>query len=55
MSMHASFGKSGGMSQHRNVLSRVERLERLKANGLWAEGKKVQGLPKVGNRKPKAK
>ena len=33
MSMHASFGKNGGMSQHRNVLSRVERLERLKATG----------------------
>ena len=55
MSMHASFGKSGGMSQHRNVLTRIERLERLKAINLWAEGKKVQGLPKVGNRKPKAK
>ena len=55
MSMHASFGKSGGMSQHRNVLTRIERLERLKAIGAWAEGKKVHGLPKVSSRKPKAK
>ena len=55
MSMHPSFGKNGGMSQHRNVLTSVERLERLKTVGLWTECKKVQCLPKVGNRKPKAK
>lgn len=55
MSMHPSFGKGSGMSQHRNVLTRVERLEKLKEKGLWAEGKKVSGLPKVGSRKPKAK
>ncbi len=55
MSLHPSFGKSGGMSQHRNVLTRVERLERLKKEGKWEDGKSVLNLPKVRNIKPKAK
>ena len=54
MSIHPSFG-SGGMLKHRNVLTRVERLEKLKAKGEWEEGKKILGLPKVKSQKPKIK
>ena len=37
--------------RHRNVLNRVERLEKLKEEEKWAEGKSVFGLPKVEHRK----
>ena len=53
MSIHRSFAGGGGLSKHRNVLTRVERLERLKADGRWESGKKVTGLPKVRNIKVK--
>lgn len=52
MSMHPSFGKGNSMTKHRNVLTRMEKIEKLKAAGKFEEGK-VLGLPKVGNRKPK--
>lgn len=47
MSMHRSFAGSGGLSKHRNVLSRAERLERLKRDGRWSKDEGVFGLPKV--------
>jgi small basic protein (TIGR04137 family) len=37
--------------RHRNVLNRVERLEKLKEEEKWADGKSVFGLPKVEHRK----
>lgn len=49
MTMHRSFAGSGGLSKHRNVLTRKERLERLKAEGKWTEAKGVFNLPKVRN------
>jgi len=49
MSMHGSFASKGGMSKHRNVLSRIERIERLKAEGRWTPEKGITGLPKVRN------
>lgn len=53
MSMHKSFAGGGGLSKHRNVLTRVERLERLKREGRWTEDAGVFGLPKVRNIKAK--
>jgi small basic protein (TIGR04137 family) len=53
MSIHRSFASGSGLSKHRSVLTRVERLERLKAEGRWEAGKKVTGLPKVRNIKVK--
>lgn len=49
MSIHTSFAGSGGLSKHRNVLSRAERLARLKAEGKWDEEQPVTKLPKVRN------
>lgn len=50
MSIHSSFRSSSTGGQHRNVLSRLERLEKLEADGKWkADGaeKGLFGLPKV--------
>jgi small basic protein (TIGR04137 family) len=50
MSIHGSFHGKGGFAKHRNVLSRAERIERLKADEKWVEGKNsVFNLPKVRN------
>ncbi len=49
MSMHGSFASKGGMSKHRNVLTRAERIERLKAEGRWTPENGVTNLPKVRN------
>lgn len=53
MSMHRSFAGSGGLTKHRNVLTRKERLERLKAAGRWTEAKGIFNLPKVRSIKAK--
>ena len=53
MSLHSSFSGGSGLSRHRNVLTRAERLERLKAEGRWDKEKGVTGLPKVRNIKVK--
>lgn len=47
MSIHRSLRHSGAMKRNRSVLSRVERLEALKAAAKWREGDSVFGLPKV--------
>jgi small basic protein (TIGR04137 family) len=39
------------LERHRNVLTRAERLVILKETGLWSEGGKITGLPKVNHRK----
>ena len=49
MSMHGSFASKGGMSKHRNVLTRAERIEKLKADGRWSAEKGVTNLPTVRN------
>ena len=36
-----------GAMANRNVLTRVERLEKLQETDRWAEGDSVMGLPKV--------
>ena len=48
MSIHSSFRSGGSTGKHRNVLSRLERLEKLSAAGRWSENEQgLFGLPKV--------
>ncbi len=49
MSMHSSFRGNGGLTKHRNVLTRAERIERLKAENRWSSDQGVTNLPKVRN------
>lgn len=50
MSMDSSLKSKSTLARHRNVLSRAERINVLKENGMWTEGK-ATGLPKVSHRK----
>ncbi|MDR1535153.1 MAG: small basic protein [Planctomycetota bacterium] len=48
MSIHSSFRSGGSAARHRNVLTRLERLERLEEAKRWdAAGNGLFGLPKV--------
>ena len=55
MSIHGSYVSHGGFVKHRNVLTRAERIERLKVEGRWAAKKQsgeagsIFNLPKVRN------
>jgi small basic protein (TIGR04137 family) len=55
MSIHGSYVSQGGFVKHRNVLTRAERIERLKVEGRWAAKKEdgkdgsIFNLPKVRN------
>ena len=51
MSMDRSLRGASSLVRHRNVLTRGERLDRLKEQEKWDESKPVMGLPKVANRK----
>lgn len=51
MSLDRSLKSGAGLGRHRNVLTRGERVARLKSEGLWQEGQSVLHLAKVGNRK----
>lgn len=52
MSLDASLKTAGALSQHRNVLTRAERVVRLKETKNYnAKEKGVLHLPKTGNRK----
>ncbi len=51
MSIDPSLKIKGALERHRNVLSRPERIERLKDEEQWVEGDPVLALPKVANRK----
>ena len=54
MSIDRSLKQTGGLAQHRNILTRAERLDRLKAtSGFDSSKKPVLGLPKTANRKSK--
>ena len=54
MSLHSSLKTGGNLSSHRNVLTRNERIERLKeSKGYDPKAKPVLGLQKTGNRKGK--
>lgn len=54
MSVDRSLKVSGALERHRNILSRAERIEKLKDEERWQEGDSVLGLPKVSNRKVRA-
>lgn len=48
MSIHSSFRSSGNATKHRNVLTRLERLEKLEAAERWNPAEdSLFGLPKV--------
>ncbi len=48
VSIHSSFHTSGNATKHRNVLTRLERLEKLEEAGRWAAEKDgLFGMPKV--------
>jgi small basic protein (TIGR04137 family) len=47
MTIDKSLKVSRGMITNRNVLTRVERLEKLKETDRWVDGNSVFGLPKV--------
>ena len=54
MSVHSTLSSKGGLTRHRNVLTREERLQRLELEGGWDESQSVLGLPKVRNIMTKA-
>lgn len=48
MSIHSSLRQgSGSGAKHRNVLTRLERMQKLSTDGRWSEDKTMFGLPKV--------
>ena len=51
MSLDKSLKSKDSLQRHRNVLTRAERIAHLKETGLWVEGSKPIGLPKVSHRK----
>jgi small basic protein (TIGR04137 family) len=55
VSLHKSFSSKGGTGGHRNVLTRAERLAKLKDEERWKDGSSVFGIPKVRSIKPKKK
>jgi small basic protein (TIGR04137 family) len=51
VSIHPSLKIASGSSKHNNVLTKKERMERLRNSGIWTEQSTIYGMPKVGNRK----
>ena len=47
MTKHSSLKSSGKIKTKRNVLKRFERINLLKSDGRWDEGKNGTGLPKT--------
>jgi len=54
MSMDKSLRSKAALERHRNVLTRAERIEKLKDEAKWEDGKAPYGLPKVAHRKSHA-
>lgn len=54
MSVDHSLKVKDALTRHRNVLSRAERIEKLKDEERWNEGDSLLGLPKVAHRKSHA-
>ena len=54
MSLDRSLKAANALIRHRNVLTRAERLDKLKEEEKWNESKSVFGLPKVAHRKMEA-
>jgi small basic protein (TIGR04137 family) len=54
MSIDRSLKVKGALVRHRNVLTRAERVEKLKDQEKWTDGQSVFGLPKIVHRKSHA-
>jgi small basic protein (TIGR04137 family) len=54
MSIDRSLKIRSALLRHRNVLTRAERIEKLKEEGRWEEGDSLLALPKVAHRKSHA-
>ncbi|MFC1675970.1 small basic protein [Planctomycetota bacterium] len=54
MSIDRSLKIRGALERHRNVLSRAERIEKLKEEERWSDDDSPLGLPKVAHRKSHA-
>jgi small basic protein (TIGR04137 family) len=54
MSLDKSLKSKSALERHRNVLTRPERIEKLKEEGKWTEDSSPTGLPKVAHRKSTA-
>ena len=55
MSIDRSLKLKDALVRHRNVLTRAERIDRLKDEEKWEDSSSVLGLPKVSHRKTRAK
>ncbi|MCA9292834.1 MAG: small basic protein [Phycisphaerales bacterium] len=54
MSIDRSLKTAGNLTEHRNVLKRAERIEKLKeTKGFDPQKREALNLPKTSNRKPK--
>ena len=53
MSIDKSLKTSGALAKHRNVLTRTERIEKLKDEERWQDDQSPFGLIKVAHRKAK--
>jgi small basic protein (TIGR04137 family) len=53
MSLNKTLKSKATLARHRNVLSRAERIDRMKELGTWREDMNALGLPKVSHRKAK--
>lgn len=51
MSLDKSLKTKASLERHRNVLTRAERIERLKTEARWTDEQSPFGLPKVSHRK----
>ena len=54
MSIDRSLKIKGALTRHRNVLTRTERVDKLKEDERWSESDSLLGLPKVAHRKSHA-
>ncbi|MBL1217239.1 MAG: small basic protein [Planctomycetes bacterium] len=54
MSLSRSLKTGGSLMQHRSVLTRAERIEKLREDGRFQDGDGPLGLPKVVSRKAAA-
>ena len=50
MSVDRSLKVAGSLTRHRNVLTRTERIAKLKSEDAWKEEDGAFGLPKVAHR-----
>ena len=51
MSVDKSLKSADSLVRHRNVLTRAERIERMKEEGRWTDESTAIGMPKMGHRK----